>query len=275
MYAPIVLSALSMITLVAAHGKVSVVTGNLGGNGTALGIRGAVVPGAGPNYLTEVDTTIFWSKDIRTDDDLGFTDEAGDNQLSDLSNAMAQSGNTLPQVSSGGSVNGTYHIVTTDGAGPLEALVDESASGKWSTAKSATVTTQPPGDDGNIAAPNTSNNKRSRVYGKLSKRAENVNEDYVSRHFHYFHIHFLGFYILKLTSFSYSPLLLRFHLEHPAPVPSTVSATSAWSKSPTTMTTAHSGLSLLCRWPVLQLRVLRAPLVLWHSRVLQYRPVLR
>ncbi|OKL58668.1 hypothetical protein UA08_06338 [Talaromyces atroroseus] len=181
MYSRIILSTLSMITLVAAHGKVSVLTGDLGGNGTALGIRGAVVPGAGPNYLTEVDTTIFWSKDIHTDDDLGYTDEAGNNQLSDLSKAMSQSGNTLPQVSSGGSVNGTYHIVTTDGAGPLEALVDESASGKWSKAKSATVTVQPPGDDGYIAAPKesgTSNNKRSRVYGKLSKRAENVNEDY-------------------------------------------------------------------------------------------------
>lgn len=33
------------------------------------------------------------------------------------------------KVSSGGSVNGTFHIVTSHGAGPLQILVDESATG--------------------------------------------------------------------------------------------------------------------------------------------------
>lgn len=182
MHASAFLYALALAPLVAAHGKVAVVSGNLGGNGTALGIKGAVVPGAGPNSKTEVDTTVFWSKNIRTDNDIGYTESAGNNKLTDLTKAMAQSGSTLPQVSSGGSVNGTYHIVTTDGAGPLEALIDESASGKWSTAKQATVSTQPPGNNGNIKAPKSSNNRRllSRMY--LSKRAQNVNEDYVSNH---------------------------------------------------------------------------------------------
>jgi hypothetical protein len=40
---------LALTPLVSAHGKVTVVTGNAGGNGTALGIRGGVVPGTGPN----------------------------------------------------------------------------------------------------------------------------------------------------------------------------------------------------------------------------------
>lgn len=102
------IAALASASLVVAHGKISVVTGNDGGNGTALGITGGVVAGAGPNYITEVDTTIFWSKTITTDDDLGYTDEAGNNQLDDVVNAMALSGSTLPQVSAGGSVNGTY-----------------------------------------------------------------------------------------------------------------------------------------------------------------------
>ena len=109
MYAQVIIFGLSLTPFVAAHGKVSVVTGDLGGNGTALGIKGAVVAGAGPNYLTEVDTTVFWSKEINTDDDIGYTDEAGNNQLTDLVATMALSGSTLPQVSSGGSVNGTYH----------------------------------------------------------------------------------------------------------------------------------------------------------------------
>jgi hypothetical protein len=92
--------ALATASLISAHGKVAVVTGDLGGNGTALGIKGAVVPGAGPNYETEVDTTVFWSKDIATDDDIGYTEDGnGNNKLSDLTQAMALSGSTLPQVS--------------------------------------------------------------------------------------------------------------------------------------------------------------------------------
>lgn len=180
-HAKLIICALAVAPLVSAHGKVAVVTGDLGGNGTALGIRGAVVPLTGTNDKTEVDTTVFWSKNIKTDDDLGYTDEAGNNKLTDLATAMSASGSTLPQVSSGGSVNGTYTIVTTDGAGPLEALIDESATGKWSTSKSASVTTQPPGSNGNIAA----SGKRSiwtrslEKMGLISKRAENVGKDYV------------------------------------------------------------------------------------------------
>lgn len=53
MFSQILLVALAASPLVAAHGKISVITGDAGGNGTALGIKGAVVAGAGPNYLTE------------------------------------------------------------------------------------------------------------------------------------------------------------------------------------------------------------------------------
>lgn len=55
----ILFAALLASPLVAAHGKVAVVTGNMGGNGTALGIKGAVVAGAGSNSKTELDTTVF------------------------------------------------------------------------------------------------------------------------------------------------------------------------------------------------------------------------
>jgi len=183
MYSQILLIAFAASPLVAAHGKVAVITGDLGGNGTALGIKGAIVPGAGPNYLTETDTTVFWSKDIATDDDIGYVEDgSGNNELDDIVSAMALSGSTLPQVSAGGSVTGTYHIVTTDGAGPVEALIDESATAKWSTATKMTVTTQPAGTNGNIAASTTT--KRSvwtralTSMGLIAKRADNVNEDY-------------------------------------------------------------------------------------------------
>jgi hypothetical protein len=72
--------ALLAAPLVAAHGKIAVATGDQGGNGTALGseyippillstshtndiaVQGGVIPGAGPNKKTEVDTTVFKGK---------------------------------------------------------------------------------------------------------------------------------------------------------------------------------------------------------------------
>jgi hypothetical protein len=51
--------ALLTVPLVAAHGKIAVATGDQGGNGTALGIQGGVIPGPGANKVTEPDTTVF------------------------------------------------------------------------------------------------------------------------------------------------------------------------------------------------------------------------
>lgn len=180
--------ALAASPLVAAHGKIAAVTGDAGGNGTALGIQGGIVPGPGPNYKTEVDTTVFWSKDIATDDDIGFTESgSGNNQLTDLAATMALSGSTLPQVTSGGSVSGTYHVVTDDGCGPIEALIDDSATAKWSTATKATVSTTMPGTAGECPTSLDSgmDTKVKRMVtralvkmGLISKRANNVNKDY-------------------------------------------------------------------------------------------------
>jgi hypothetical protein len=50
---------LAAAPLVSAHGKIAVATGDAGGNGTALGIQGGVIPGAGSNKVTEPDTTVF------------------------------------------------------------------------------------------------------------------------------------------------------------------------------------------------------------------------
>jgi hypothetical protein len=94
-------------------------TGDAGGNTTALGIKGAVVPGTGPNSKTEVDTTVFNSVKAATNG-LGKTTGGGQNTLAGMSAVIAQSGSTLPQVSSsGGTLSGTLHVVTTDGAGPF------------------------------------------------------------------------------------------------------------------------------------------------------------
>lgn len=86
-------------SLVSAHGKVAVATGDLGGNSTAIGIKIAVVPGPGPNDETEIDTTVFSTKAITIDDDIRFTEDGrGNNQLSDLSQAIALPGSTLPHL---------------------------------------------------------------------------------------------------------------------------------------------------------------------------------
>ena len=139
------LLVLAASSIVSAHGKVAAVKGDVGGNGTALGIQGGVVPGAGRNSKTEVDTTVFKSTNIATDG-LGRTTGNGKNTVSMMADAMAASGSTLPQVSANnGSVSGTFHIVTTDGAGPLKAMVDATGTGAFSSGTEAEVVTQVPG----------------------------------------------------------------------------------------------------------------------------------
>ncbi|KUJ15177.1 cell surface protein [Mollisia scopiformis] len=194
MFTQAFLLALAAASVVNAHGRMDVLTGDLGGNGTALGVKGAVIPGGGANYETEPDTTIFWSKDIATDDDDGFTDSSNGNlsPSKDLAAAMALSGSTLPQVSDGGSITGNWHVVTDDGCGPLQALIDSTASSAWSTAADATVTTDMPGDAGNcvdldsgddetVEAENETISSRARralVKMGLMKRAKNVNKSF-------------------------------------------------------------------------------------------------
>jgi len=177
MFSKIIILALAASPLVAAHGKIAVMTGDAGGNTTALGIQGGVIPGPGTNKVTEVDTTVFNSKAAATDG-LGKT-KAGANTLAGMSAVVAQSGATLPQVSQGGTLSGTLHIVTTDGAGPYTAIVDPTGTGAFSTGTKATVTTQVPGKNGNIAAPKQRRFvTRMLVAAGIVKRASNVNEDY-------------------------------------------------------------------------------------------------
>lgn len=107
-----VISILSISSIASAHGKVASVTGDAGGNGTALGIIGGIVPGAGSNDVTEIDTTVFKKKDIATNG-LGRTMNGGKNKAVMVHAAMAMSGDTLPQVSEGGFITGSFHIVTT------------------------------------------------------------------------------------------------------------------------------------------------------------------
>ncbi|KAJ4159471.1 uncharacterized protein LMH87_008371 [Akanthomyces muscarius] len=170
-----------------AHGKIAVAVGDAGGNTTALGIMGAAVPGMGRNKETEVDTTVFQRRDAASDG-LGHTKGNGENNMGMMDSVMAMSGSTLPQVSSnGGHIAMTYHIVTTDGAGPLRAIVDPTATGQFSQGQEADVVTQVPGRNGNIQPGPLSNNMPAGGKGGilgglglrgLTRRALNVNTDH-------------------------------------------------------------------------------------------------
>lgn len=92
--------------------------------------------------------------------------------------AMALSGSTLPQVNQGGSVSGTLHIVTSDGAGPYKALLDTTGTGDFTNALQMEVTQQVPGKNGNI-----NKGDKRRWVGILQRagifrRASNINEDH-------------------------------------------------------------------------------------------------
>lgn len=175
MFAKLLVLALAATPLVAAHGKIAVATGDAGGNGTALGIQGAVIPGAGRNKITEPDTTVFKGQGA---DACGRTNGAGDNDIeAGTQQAMALSGSTLPQISAdGGSVSGTLHIVTTDGAGPYKAMINADGTGQsWTQME---VETQVPGKNGNIRKTEKRFWARALQSVGIMKRATNVDEDY-------------------------------------------------------------------------------------------------
>ncbi|KAK7731027.1 hypothetical protein SLS53_008898 [Cytospora paraplurivora] len=184
--------ALAAIPLAYAHGRIDVVTGDAGGNGTALGIQGAVVPLTGSNSKTEVDTTVFKKTDVATDG-LGKTKGSGKIDTSMLKQAMALSGSTLPQVNS--TLSGTWHVVTSDGFGSVKAVLDPTGTGKFSEGTQLETTTDVPGDDGDEpddfqetdSSDNKRRSKRSRKSvlrrwaesaGLIQKRAHNINADF-------------------------------------------------------------------------------------------------
>lgn len=160
--------------LVIAHGKIAVAVGDAGGNGTALGIQGGVIPGAGKNKVTEPDTTVFKGAQA---DACGRTNGQGNNDVeAGTKQAMALSGSTLPQITPGGSLSGTLHIVTSDGAGPYKAMINTDGTGQsWTPID---VVTQVPGKNGNIRKSDKRWWARALQSAGIMKRATNINEDY-------------------------------------------------------------------------------------------------
>jgi hypothetical protein len=179
----IVVLALSAASLVSAHGNVQVVTGDKGGNGTALGIQGGAVARFGPNAATEKDTTVFGGNANKPlTDGLGKTTTNGKLTTADLKQAMALSGDTLPQVSGDGTgtLSGTWRIVTSDGTandkqGNLFAVVDSTGTGAYSQGKQLVATSSMVGNGkGNVVQ--RAVESALRAVG-IQRRATNVGAD--------------------------------------------------------------------------------------------------
>lgn len=177
----VLILALSAASMVSAHGKVMVVTGNAGGNGTAIGINGAAVPQFGKNAATESDTTVFGGNaNDPTTNGLGKTTSSGALKVNMLAATMAQAGQTLPQVSADGTgtITGTWRIVTSDGTannaqGDLFAVIDSTGTGAYSTGTQLVATSDMVGNgNGNVVQ-----RSLTRIARALGKRATNVGAD--------------------------------------------------------------------------------------------------
>ncbi|KAI0530087.1 hypothetical protein GGR58DRAFT_267649 [Xylaria digitata] len=174
----IIILALSAVSLVCAHGNIQSVTGDRGGNGTALGIKGAIVPRFGKNDDTEKDTTVFGGNENNpAQNGLGKTTHSGQLKVSDLADAMALSGSTLPQVSGDGTgaITGVWRIVTSDGTandkhGNLFAVIDTTGTGNYEDGTQLVATSSMVGDRGNVV-------QRALQAIGIRKRATNVGAD--------------------------------------------------------------------------------------------------
>jgi len=129
--------------LASAHGLISTATGDLGGNGTGLG----VVSG-GVN--SQADVTIFSAKAG------AFGETTGGGNIVPATALAAQqklTGDLIPQVSANaGVLTMTFHQINADGAGPIACSISTDATGKTFTA--ITVSTNVPGTNGKSNAAN-------------------------------------------------------------------------------------------------------------------------
>ncbi|KAI0401148.1 hypothetical protein F4802DRAFT_438498 [Xylaria palmicola] len=178
MYAKSIIVLALAANLVCAHGNIQSVTGDRGGNGTALGIKGGMVPRFGKNDDTERDTTVFGGNANKpAQNGLGKTTDNGELKVSDLAASMALSGSTLPQVSSDGtgSITGIWRIVTSDGTandkhGNMFAVIDPTGTGNYEDGMQLVATSSMVGNQGNVV-------QRALQAIGIRKRATNVGAD--------------------------------------------------------------------------------------------------
>lgn len=138
-------SLLATAQLVAGHGVIIAATGDAGGSGMALGVDTETPRDGTRRNPFQQDSTRFRGDAADT---VGETLGGGDNDVEAGTQAiMAETGDTLPQVSQGGEVQMTLHQVNGDGAGPYTCMINDDGTG--TTWEDITVTENVPGRRGN------------------------------------------------------------------------------------------------------------------------------
>ncbi|KAL4732777.1 1,3-beta-glucanosyltransferase gas1 [Fusarium chlamydosporum] len=129
--------------LAAAHSVIINAVGDAGGSGMALGVDTSTPRDGTRRRPFQTDATRFRGNSADT---VGETLAGGDNQVEQGTlDIMEETGDQLPQVNPGGSVEMTVHQVNSDGAGPYTCMIN--ADGTGNTWENIPVTTNVEGND--------------------------------------------------------------------------------------------------------------------------------
>lgn len=113
---------LTAARLVASHSVIIDAVGDAGGRGMALGVDTSTPRDGTRRRPFQQDSTRFRGA---SRDTVGETLAGGDNNVEAGTRAiLAETGDILPQVSAGGSLEMTLHQVNSDGAGPYTCMIN-------------------------------------------------------------------------------------------------------------------------------------------------------
>ncbi|KAJ6784349.1 hypothetical protein PWT90_06168 [Aphanocladium album] len=113
--------------LVAGHAVITGAQGNAGGSGMALGVVSSTPRDGTRRNPFQQDATRFRGQTAQT---VGETVGAGPNSVeSGTAKIMSETGDSLPQVTSGGELTMTLHQVNADGAGPYTCMINGDGTG--------------------------------------------------------------------------------------------------------------------------------------------------
>jgi hypothetical protein len=129
--------------LVASHAAITNAVGDAGGSGMALGIDSTTPRDGTSRRPFQQDATRFRGDAADT---VGETLAGGDNNLEQgTADIMEETGDILPQITPGGSIEMTVHQVNSDGAGPYTCMIN--ADGTATTWDNIQVTTNLEGNE--------------------------------------------------------------------------------------------------------------------------------
>lgn len=133
----VTLGLLFTAKLVAGHGAIISATGNAGGTGMALGVVTSTPRDGTRRDPFQQDSTRFQGAAADT---FGETLGGGDNNPEAGTAAiLSETGDQLPQITPGGSVDMTVHQVNGDGAGPYTCMINADGTGATWTPVSFSV----------------------------------------------------------------------------------------------------------------------------------------